>query len=115
LAVFTVLCVAVVKLIPVSAACEPRMIQLARLTMLVLYEVAVVPPLTLISALSVRRFFRDPYSRHAADVSLVLLMALLFWILCRTAASFTGTGARMRGVAIEVLNCAYGPAAPFPR
>jgi hypothetical protein len=103
---------AVARLIPVSAACDPKVIQLARITFLVLYEILGVPLLTGLAAFAVRRRFRDPYTRHSAKVSLILLMTVFAGVLWSAAAAFMREDARMRDFGVQVLRCAYDGTQP---
>ena len=98
--------------IPLSAACEPRILGLARLTALALYEIFGVPLLTLAAAFAVRRRFRDPAAARAARVALVLLMAVFAWTAYSAAAAFLRQDARLRGFGVEVLRCAYDGTPP---
>jgi hypothetical protein len=109
---FATLGLPLARLVPVSAACDPKVIQMARLTFLVLYEVLAVPLLTLLSAFAVRRRFRDPYTRHSAKIALGLLMAVFAGVLWSAAASFMREDARLRGFGAEVLRCAYDGTPP---
>lgn len=110
--VFAALGLAVARNIPLSAACDPKVLQLARLTVLVLYEILAVPLLTLLSAFAVRRRFRDPYTRHSAKVALVLLMTVFAAVISSGAAAFLREDARMRHFGGEVLRCAYDGTPP---
>ena len=109
---FAALGLPVARLIPASAACDPKVVQLARITFLVLYEILGVPLLTMLSAFAVRRRFRDPYTRHSAKISLILLMTVFAGVLWSAAAAFMREDARMREFGVQVLRCAYDGTQP---
>ncbi|HXT01495.1 MAG TPA: hypothetical protein VN915_12535 [Elusimicrobiota bacterium] len=109
---FAVLGGVLLRQVPVSSACDPQVAQLARVTILALYEIAGVPLLTLAAAFAVRRRFRDPYTRHAARVSLALLLGAQAWILGSAAASYRRQNAELRTFGAEVLRCAYDGTPP---
>ena len=109
---FAVLGLPLARLIPVCAACDPKVVEVARLTFLVLYEVLAVPVLTLLSAFAVRRRFRDPYTRHSAKIALVLLMTVFAGVIWSAAAAFMRQDASLRGFGGEVLRCAYDGTPP---
>jgi hypothetical protein len=102
----------IARTIPLSATCEPRMVHLARLILLTLYEVTGVPLLTLASGLAVRRYFRDPYTRHAATIALVMMMLTFVAINASALASFLKMDPRMSAFAVSVVRCAFGAPAP---
>ena len=102
---FAALGAALLRRIPVSAGCEPGLAGLARLTLFTVYEILGVPLLTLAAAFAVRRRFRDPYTRHAARVALVLITAAFGGIAWSAAWSFRPWDARTRGFAVEILRC----------
>jgi hypothetical protein len=98
--------------IPLSRECDPRILGLARITILVAYEVAVVPLLTLASAFAVRGRFRDAVTRHAALVSLILQMAVFAWMLGSAISSYRRQDERLRAFGAEILRCAYDGTPP---
>ena len=107
-----------VKLIghfPVSSACEPKIAGLAQMSLLVLYELLAVPALMLLTAILVRKRFRDPYAAHAARASLILMILTFAGIACSAAASFMKQDARLRRFGVEVLHCAYDGTPPSER
>jgi len=109
---FAVLGGVLLRQVPMSAACDPQINQLARITVLALYELAAVPLLTLAAAYAVRGRFRDPYTRHAARVSLGLLMAVFAYMFWSAAASYRAQNERLRAFGGEILRCAYDGTPP---
>jgi hypothetical protein len=101
-----------VRRLPLSPACDPHVNQLARVTILLIYEIAAVPLLTAAAAFAVRRRFRDPYTRHAARVSFTLLMAVFAWLFFSAADSYRRQNDRLRTFGGEVLRCAYDGTPP---
>lgn len=98
--------------IPVSAACEPQIAGLARMSLFALYEIIGVPLLTLAAAFAVRRRFRDPYAAHAARLALILLTAAFAGIAWSAAASYRAQDPRLRRFGVQVLRCAYDGTPP---
>lgn len=109
---FAVLGGVLLRQIPMSSACDPQIVHLARITILALYEIACVPLLTLAAAFAVRGRFRDPYARHAARVSLALLMGVFLWMFWSAASGFLRQDARLRAFGGEILRCAYDGTPP---
>lgn len=109
---FAVLGGVLLRQIPLSPACDPQILGLARITILAAYEIGVVPLLTLASAFAVRRRFRDPYTRHAARVSLALQMAVFAWMFGSAVSSYRRQDARLRAFGAEILRCAYDGTPP---
>jgi hypothetical protein len=109
---FAVLGGVLLRQLPLSPVCDPQIVQLARVTIFALYEIVGVPLLTLAAAFAVRRRFLDPYTLHAARVSLVLLMSVFAWILWSAASSFRAQSPALRAFGVEILRCAYDGTAP---
>lgn len=109
---FAVIGGVLLRRLPLSPACDPQVAQLARVTIFAIYEIAVVPLLSLASAFAVRRRFRDPYTRHAARVALVLLIAVQCWILCLAAGAYRAQTPGLRAFGGEILRCAYDGTPP---
>jgi len=98
--------------IPLSASCDPRIATLARIIGLTLYTILGVPLLTLAASFAVRRRFRDPYTRHSAQVALVLLMTVFAAVAFSAAKAFMSQPARVKIFAGEVLRCGYDGTPP---
>ena len=109
---FAVLGGVLLRQIPMSPACDPQIDQLARITILALYEIFVVPLLTLAAAYAVRGRFRDPYTRHAARVSLALLTAVFAFMFGSAVRSYRSQNERLRTFGVEILRCAYDGTPP---
>ena len=109
---FAVLGGVALRRLPMSGACDAQIVQLARITILALYEIACVPLLTLAASFAVRGRFRDPYTRHAARVSLVLLMGVFAWMFGSAALSYRRQNAQLRAFGREILRCAYDGTPP---